>query len=85
MSETALGLFAVGLPALIIGGLLLMYWPMVQRGFVLVLAAGLVYLGMSGIAAQVGTRVSTYLPNGVILPAAPAGPSQAAAPAGPSK
>ena len=33
MSATALGLFAIGLPALIVGGLLLMYWPMVQRGF----------------------------------------------------
>ena len=71
MSATAVGLFAIGLPALLIGGLLLMWWPMVQRGFVLALTAGLVYLGISGIAADVGTRVSVYLPNGVILPAAP--------------
>jgi len=71
VSATAVGLFAIGLPALLIGGLLLMWWPMVQRGFVLALMAGLVYLGISGIAADVGTRVSVYLPNGVIVPAAP--------------
>ncbi len=71
MSATALGLFAIGLPALIVGGLLLMYWPMVQRGFVVVLAAALVYLGLSGIAADVGNRVSVHLPNGVILADAP--------------
>jgi hypothetical protein len=71
VSATAVGLFAIGLPALLIGGLLFMWWPMVQRGFVLALMAGLVYLGISGIAADVGSRVSTYLPNGVIVPAVP--------------
>jgi hypothetical protein len=71
MSATTLGLFAIGLPALIVGGLLLICLPIVQRGFVLVLAAGLVYLGLSGIAADVGNRVSVHLPSGVILPAAP--------------
>jgi hypothetical protein len=87
MSATALGLFAIGLPALIVGGLLLMYWPMVQRGFVVVLAAALVYLGLSGIAADVGNRVSVHLPNGVILADAPpvapppAAPSSTAPPA----
>ena len=82
MSATALGLFAIGLPALIVGGLLLMYWPMVQRGFVVVLAAALVYLGLSGIAADVGNRVSVHLPNGVILADAP--PPVAPQPAAPS-
>jgi hypothetical protein len=72
MSATAVGLIAIGLPALIIGGLLFMWWPMVQRGFVLVLVAGLVYLGISGIAADVGNRVSVYLPNGTIVAPAPA-------------
>jgi hypothetical protein len=72
MSATAVGLFAVGIPALIIGGLLFMWWPLVQRGFVLVLVGGLVYLGMSGMAADIGNRVSVYLPNGVIVPPASA-------------
>ena len=72
MSATAVGLIAAGLPALIIGGLLFMWWPIVQRGFVLALIAGLVYLGISGIAADVGTRVSVHLPGGVIVPPAPA-------------
>ena len=72
MSATAVGLFVVGLPALLIGGLILMWWPIVQRGFVVALVGGLVYLGISGIAADVGTRVSVYLPNGVIVPPAPA-------------
>ena len=72
MGATAVGLFAVGIPALIIGGLLFMWWPLVQRGYLLALAAGLVYLGMSGIAADVGNRVSVYLPSGVIVPPASA-------------
>ena len=72
MSATAVGLIAVGLPALLVGGLLFMWWPLVQRVFVLALLAGLVYLGISGIAADVGTRVSVYLPNGVIVAPAPA-------------
>jgi hypothetical protein len=72
MSAIAVGLIAVGLPALVIGGLLLMWWPRVQQVFIVALIAGLAYLGISGIAADVGTRVSAYLPNGVIVAAAPA-------------
>jgi hypothetical protein len=71
VSATAVGLIAVGLTALIIGGLLFMWWPKVQQGFVLALIAGLVYLGISGIAADVGTRLSVHLPDGVIVPPAP--------------
>ena len=72
MSATAVGLFAVGLRALIIGGLLLMWWPMVQRGFVVALMAGLAYLAITGVMADIGTRVSAYLPNGVIVASEPA-------------
>jgi len=72
MSATAVGLIAVGLPALIIGGLLFMWWPIVQRVFVVALIAGLAYLGITGAAADIGTRVSVYLPNGVIVAPAPA-------------
>jgi hypothetical protein len=72
MSATAVGLFAVGLPALIIGGLLLVWWPMVQRGFVVALIAGLAYLAITGVMADIGTRVSVYLPNGVIVASEPA-------------
>jgi len=72
MSATAVGLIAVGLPALLIGGLLFMWWPLVQRVFVVALIAGLAYLGITGAAADIGTRVSVYLPNGVIVAPAPA-------------
>ena len=71
MSASAVGLIAVGLPALIIGGLL-MWWPLVQRAFLLALIAGLAFLGITGAAADIGTRVSVYLPNGIIVAPAPA-------------
>jgi len=70
MSATTVGLFAIGLPALLIGGLLFMWWPIVQRLFVVCLLVGLGYLSVSGIATDIGTRVSAYLPQGVILPPA---------------
>ena len=72
MSATAVGLFAVGVPALLIGGLLFVWWPLVQRVFVVALIAGLAYLGITGAAADIGTRVSVYLPNGVIVAPTPA-------------
>jgi len=66
MSATLIGWIVLAVPALLIGGLILMRWRIVQWVFVLALIGGLVYLTRTGTVDQVGMRASAYLPKAMV-------------------
>jgi len=87
VNDTTLGLVSAAVPLLIIGFLILRRLPWVFAFFVALLAVGLGYLETTGAVRDIGHKVRTALPAGVIgahkeHQAEPAsGPAMAPAPA----
>jgi hypothetical protein len=66
MSAVVIGWIVLALPALLIGGLILIRWRVAQWVFVVALIAGLAYLTRTGTVSDIGVRASAYLPKGMV-------------------
>lgn len=78
MTETHIGLLVIGIPALLVGGLILQRWKPVLWLFILALAGGLYYLTTIGTVDEVGKMAKEYIPNAT--PAAAPTPAPAPSP-----
>ena len=63
MNAVVIGWIVLALPALLIGGLILIRWRVAQWIYVVALIAGLAYLTRIGTVCDVGVRASAYLPK----------------------
>jgi hypothetical protein len=63
MNAVVIGWIVLALPALLIGGLILIRWRVAQWIYVVALIAGLAYLTRIGTVGDVGVRASAYLPK----------------------
>jgi hypothetical protein len=77
MTVTHIGLLVLGVPLLLIGGLILKRWRPVLWMYVVVLAVGLGYLSYTGAVDDIGREAMAYIPTSAPAPA----PAPAAAPA----
>jgi hypothetical protein len=87
MNETHIGLLVLGIPALLIGGLILKRWRPVLWMYIAALGVGLWYLTGTGAVQDVGKKAMGYIPTSApagapaAIPAvAPAAAPEAAAP-----
>jgi 2-oxoglutarate dehydrogenase E2 component (dihydrolipoamide succinyltransferase) len=82
MNETHIGLLVLGVPALLIGGLILKRWRPVLWMYIAALGVGLWYLTGTGAVQDVGKQAMGYIPTSAPAGAPAAAPApEAAAPA----
>ena len=71
MNETHIGLLVIGVPALLIGGMLLKGWRPVLWIYIIALIVGLGYLTMTGtVVNDIGKKAMAYIPKSAPAPAA---------------
>ncbi len=80
MNETHIGLLVLGVPALLIGGLILKRWRPVLWMYIAALAVGLWYLTGTGAVQDVGKQAMGYIPTSAPAGAPAATPAAAPAP-----
>ena len=76
MTATHIGLLVLGLPALLIGGLLLQRWRPVLWMYIIALVIGLGYLTTTGAVEDIGTKAMAYIPTSAPAPAPAPAPAQ---------
>ena len=69
MNETHIGLLVLGVPALLIGGMLLKRWRPVLLMYIVALVVGLWYLTGTGAVTDIGTQAMQYIPTSAPAPA----------------
>jgi hypothetical protein len=86
MNETHIGLLVLGVPALLIGGLILKRWRPVLWMYIAALGVGLWYLTGTGAVQDVGKQAMGYIPTSSsgLAPAPAAAPQPAPEAAAPS-
>jgi hypothetical protein len=80
MNETHIGLLVLGVPALLIGGLILKRWKPVLWMYIAALAVGLWYLTGTGAVQDVGKEAMGYIPTSASALAPAATPAAAPKP-----
>lgn len=80
MNETHIGLLVLGVPALLIGGLILKRWKPVLWMYIAALGVGLWYLTGTGAVQDVGKEAMGYIPTSAsgLAPAPAVAPKPAA-------
>jgi hypothetical protein len=80
MTSTHIGLLVMGIPALLIGGIVLGRWRPVLWMYVGAMVIGLGYLTTTGTVDEVGEKAMSYIPMTQSTPAAAPEAAPAAAP-----
>ncbi len=70
MTATHIGLLVLGIPGLLIGGLLLQRWRLVLWMYIAALVVGLGYLTTTGAVEDIGNQAMQYIPTSAPAPAA---------------